>query len=316
MATHHFASIGRRLAQVIPLLLGMTLLTFLILQLVPADPAQAIAGPRATPEMLDELRERLGLNRSLAAQYLHFINGLVHFDLGVSWRSQQSVSAIIGARWAVSAWIVGTTVMLTVVLSVPLAALAAVHRGRTLDVAIGFGTMIGMGLPSFWIGIMLIVLVAVPTGLFPVGGSFGDSAAEHLRAVFLPALALTITTAPLVIRSLRAGLIGALESDYVSAARSIGISGTRLIVGHVLRNSIVPTVSLLGVLVGYLSFGTVVLEQAFGLPGLGQTMVQASLQRDYPVVLALTLLFGFVVVTMRLLADVAIALIDPRVRID
>jgi peptide/nickel transport system permease protein len=316
LAVNRFAFLGKRLLQVIPLLIGMTLVTFLILQLVPADPAQAMAGPRATPQLLAELRDRLGLDEPLVQQYLQFLGGVAQFDFGISWRTQSSVTSVIGARYGVSLWLVGTTLVLTVLVSIPLAAVAAVYRGRGPDVFIRFASMFGLGLPSFWIGIMLIVLVAVPTGLFPVGGSFGETPFEHLRAVFLPAVALTVTLAPIVIRSLRTGLVGALESDYVAAARSIGASGTGLVMRHVLRNSVVPTVSLLGVMVGYLSFGTVVLEQAFDLPGLGQTMVQASLQRDYPVVLALTLVFGFVVVIMRLLADVAIVLIDPRVEMD
>jgi peptide/nickel transport system permease protein len=318
---HRFRFVGKRLLQAIPLLLAMTTTTFLLLHLVPADPAQAMAGLPGNDEVLSRLRAEYGLDRPLVEQYLDFVAGLLRGDLGLSWRTldadrQTSVSSVIASRWEVTAWLVVVSLVLILLLAVPLATLAATHRDRAADAAVRAGTTFGIGMPAFWVGIMLIVLVAAPTGWFPVGGQFGAGPLDHLRAVFLPSLALALVTAPVVVRSLRSGLIASLDADYVAAARSVGVTGTRLVRRHVLRNSLVPTMSLLGILVGYLSFGTVVLEKTFDLPGLGHTMVEASLARDYPVVLGLTLVFGVCVVVARLIADVAIVLLDPRVSLE
>lgn len=310
-----FGFIGRRLLHTIPLLLGITLATFLITKITPGDPAIAIVGPHVPKADLARIREQLGLDQNLFIQYARYLDQLAHGNLGTSYVYKVPVTTIIASAWPITAWIVGMSCVFALLITLPLAALSAMRRERALDHAVRALSSLGLGLPVFWVGIMLIILITLPTGLFPVGAGFGSSPLSHFRAVFLPATAFAIAISPLLIRSLRSGMIGVLESDYVAATRSIGIEGMPLLRRHVLRNSLVPTVSLLAVQVGYLFFGAVLLEETFSLPGLGYTMVSAAIARDYPVVIGITLVLGITVVAVQLVADVLMAIIDPRIQI-
>lgn len=202
--------------------------------------------------------------------------------------------------------------VLSLVISIPLAALAASAPGRVRDLGVRVFTLLGQGMPQFWVGIMLILLLGVKAGAFPVGG-FGMTAAEHPYYLFLPALTLAIAMSPTTIRSLRASTINVLASDYVGMARSKGAAGVQLFRGHVLRNAAIPTVSIIGVNLGYLVGGSLVIEKVFAIPGLGSLMINAIFARDFPTIQAVALFIALFVIVVGILTDVVYTAIDPRV---
>ena len=219
-------------------------------------------------------------------------------------------------RLPVTLWLIVYGTLLSMLLAVPLAALAARFRDRPVDHVVRAVPLVGLGFPAFWTGIVLLLVFGLHLGrLFPVGG-YGEGFFGHLHSMFLPSLTVAFAIAPILIRSLRASLLEVLESDYVTTARSKGLSERRVLVRHALRNAIVSTVSVLGVNIGYLVGGTLVVEQVFATPGIGQLMINSIFQRDFPVVQAVTLVFSVMVVLVYLLSDVAHALLDPRVRFD
>jgi peptide/nickel transport system permease protein len=206
--------------------------------------------------------------------------------------------------------------LLAVVISVPLAALAATQRDRLPDHLVRAVPLVGLGFPPFWVGIMMLLLFGLHLGrAFPVGG-YGNGFLGHLHSMFLPALTAALGLTPILVRSLRASLLEVLESDYVTTARAKGLPERRVLARHALRNAAISTVTLLGVNIAYFIGGTVIIEQVFALPGVGQLMLNATLQQDFPIVQAVTLVLAVFVVLVYLLSDVAHALLDPRVRFD
>jgi peptide/nickel transport system permease protein len=206
--------------------------------------------------------------------------------------------------------------LLAMLIAVPLALLAATRRDRLPDHLVRAVPLVGLGFPPFWVGIVLLLVFALNLGLFPVGDYGQGGFLDHLYHLVLPALTLALAMAPILIRSLRAALLEVLESEYITTARSKGLSERRVLLRHGLRNAIGSTVSVLGVYLAYLAGGTVVVEQVFNLGGVGQLMINSVFQRDFPVVQAVTLVFAVLVVVIYLVTDVAQALIDPRVRFD
>jgi peptide/nickel transport system permease protein len=310
-----FGFVLKRLLQAIPMLFGIVLVVFMVLQVTPGDPARQIVGLRASEADLEEVREELGLNDSVIVQYGRYVGDVLQGDLGFSYKSRKPVASIIGERIEVTVWLLGVGVLLTLLISVPLAVISALRKDRPIDHAIRGLGLLGMSMPAFWTGVILLLLVALRTGWFPAGG-FGETFAEKLHSIVLPALTLAIGSSPFIIRGLRASLISVLESDYVSTARSIGVAGNRLVRRFVLRNAAGPGVTLIAIDIGYLLFGAVVIETTFALPGVGQGLVLAARSRDLPSVQGYTLLFSLVVVAVYLLADVITAILDARVEIE
>lgn len=306
----------RRLLQMVPVAIGVTILVFFLIHLVPGDPARTMLGTRATPQGIARLHEQWGLDESLPVQYQRFMERLVRGDLGSSLFYSVPAGRLVVERLPVTLWLIGMGAVLSVLIAVPLAAIAAAKRDRLLDHLIRAVPLVGLGFPSFWIGLMLLLAFALNTGrAFPVGG-YGEGPIGHLRSMFLPGLTVALAIAPILIRSLRASLLEVLESEYVTTARSKGLSERRVLVRHALRNAVISTVSVLGVNIGFLVGGTLVVEQVFALPGVGQLMINSIFQRDFPVVQAVTLVFAVLVVLVYLLTDIAHALLDPRVRFD
>jgi peptide/nickel transport system permease protein len=306
----------RRLVHLVPIALGVTILVFFLIHLVPGDPATTILGNRATPPRVAALRHDWGLDRPLPVQYGRFMSRIVHGDLGSSLFYGVSAGRLVVERLPVTLWLIGYGALLSVLIAVPLAALAATNRDRLPDHVIRAVPLIGLGFPPFWVGIVLLLVFALHLGrLFPVGG-YGDGFLGHLHSMFLPSLTVALGIAPILIRSLRAALLEVLESDYVTTARSKGLPERRVLVRHALRNAVISTVSVLGVNIGFLVGGTLVIEQVFALPGIGQLMINSIFQRDFPVVQAVTLVFAIMVVLVYLATDVVHALLDPRVRFD
>jgi peptide/nickel transport system permease protein len=310
------AFVGRRLLQLVPTALGVSILVFFLIHLVPGDPARTILGNQATDQRVAALRHAWGLDRPLPVQYEKFMARIAHGNLGDSLFYNVSAGHLVLQRLPVTLWLIGLGALLSMVIAVPLAAVAATRRDRIPDHVVRAVPLVGLGFPPFWVGIVLLLVLALHLGRpFPVGG-YGHGFAGHLHSMFLPALTVALGIAPILVRSLRASLLEVLDSEFVTTARSKGIPERRVLVRHALRNAIISTVSVLGVNIGFLVGGTLVVEQVFALPGVGQLMINSIFQRDFPVVQAVTLVFSVMVVLVYLLTDVAHALLDPRVRFD
>lgn len=310
------AYVARRLLQMVPVVLGVTILVFFMIHLVPGDPARTMLGVHASPERVALLHKQWGLDKSLLVQYKLFMSRLIHGDLGDSLFYHVPARELIIDRLPVTLWLIGYGTTLSILIAMPLAALAASKRDAARDHVVRVVPLIGLGFPSFWVGIMLLLAFGLNMGrLFPVGG-YGTGFAGHVRSMFLPALTVAIAISPILIRSLRASLLNVLESDYVTTARSKGLPERRVLIRHALRNAVISTVTILGVNIGYLVGGTLVIEQVFALPGVGQLMINSIFQRDFPVVQGVTLVFAILVVIVYLLTDVVHSMLDPRVRFD
>jgi peptide/nickel transport system permease protein len=306
----------RRLLQMIPIAFGVTLLVFFLIHLVPGDPARTMLGTRATPERVALLHKQWGLDQPLPVQYWRFVVRLVHGDLGSSLFYSVPAGRLVLERLPVTLWLIGLATLFAVAIAVPLAVLAAAKHDRPTDHAVRAVPLVGLGFPQFWIGIMLLLAFALNSGrAFPVGG-YGHGPLGHLHSMILPALTVALAISPILIRSLRASMLEVLESEYVATARSKGLPERRVLIRHALRNAVISMVSVLGVNIGFLVGGTLVVEQVFALPGLGQLMINSIFQRDFPVVQAVTLAFAVMVVLVYLTTDIIHALLDPRVRFD
>jgi peptide/nickel transport system permease protein len=308
------AYVVRRVLALVPIAFGVSILVFLLVHLIPGDPARTILGNKATPEKIALLHHEWGLDQSLPVQYVKFMGRLVQGDLGTSLFYDVGAGGLVMQRLPVTLWLIGMGGLLAILMAVPLAALAATRRDRLPDHLVRTLPLVGLGFPAFWLGIMLLLLFALHLGrLFPVGG-YGEGFAGHLHSMLLPALTVALGLAPILIRSLRAALLEVLESDYITTARAKGLTERRVLARHGLRNALVSTVAVLGVNIAFLVSNTVIVEQVFDLPGIGQLLINSINQRDFPVVQAVTLAVAVLVVIVYLLTDVVHALLDPRVR--
>jgi peptide/nickel transport system permease protein len=302
-----------RLLLLVPVAVGVTVVVFFMIHLIPGDPARTILGIHATPKAIAILHQQWGLNRPLVSQYWLFMDRLGHGNLGTSLYYGTSVGGLIATRLPVTLWLIGYTIVLTVVISVPLATLAASRKDGVRDQLVRAVPLLGLGMPPFWVGLMLQYLLAVSLHAFPVTG-YGSGFSGHLQSMFLPALTVTVGLCPVVIRALRASMLEVLTADYITTARSKGVAGLRLLVRHVLRNAVIPAITVLGVNIAWVIGGAVIVEDVFALPGIGGLMVQSIFARDFPVVQGVTLVFAVLVVLVNLLTDTSYAVLDPRVR--
>lgn len=309
---HRLRFIPGRIVQSIPVALGVTLIVFFMAHLLPGNAALALLGQRATKASVAALSEQLGLDKPLWQQYFIFLGQLFRGNLGMSLTYQTPVSSLVLQAIPVTLSLLLFALVLSLVISVPLAALGAFRPGGARDLGVRGFTLLGQGMPQFWLGIMLILLLAVNLRLFPVGG-YGQDAADHLYYLFLPSLTLAIAMCPTIIRSLRSSMITVLGSEYVGTAKSKGAYGVELFSGHVLRNAAIPTVSVIGVNLGFLVGGSLVIERVFALPGLGSLMINSIFTRDFPTIQGVTLFVALFVVVVGILTDVVYTMLDPRV---
>ena len=303
--------IRTRLLQALPALLGIIVVTFFLVHLLPGDPARSIVGIRASPELVADIRERLGVDRPLPAQLVSYFGHILQGDLGQSFVLRVDVRELIVARLPATLFLVAYAGTLAMVLAIPLALVAALRRGRLSDQLIRGSLVVALGMPSFWLGILLVTFIALRTGWFPSGG-YGDGLLGHLWHLFLPALTLAVSFLAVVVRSLRASLFEVLESDYVALARLKGISRPRLTTHHLLRNALKPALTILGLNLSYLLGTSVIVESVFAINGIGNTLVSAILARDFLVVQGIALTFGVLVIVITLLVDLARLALDPR----
>jgi peptide/nickel transport system permease protein len=305
----------RRLAQLVPVAFGVTAVTFVLVRLIPGDPALTILGTRATPRLVAQLHHKWGLDRSLPEQYWLFLQRLAHGDLGDSLVYQVPVRSLVGDRFPITLWLLAYSTVLAMLVAVPLATIAARRKDGLFDQIVRAVPIVGLGMPAFWLGIMLILLLAAHWKVFPVSG-YGNGAGEHIYYMFLPALTVAIGTIPPLIRSLRSSLLGVLESDYITTARAKGLPERRVIIRHAVRNGIMPMVTVLGINLGFLVGNTVVVEKVFALPGIGALIADGISQRDFSVVQGVTLALAALVVLVNVVIDITYSLLDPRVRYD
>jgi peptide/nickel transport system permease protein len=310
------AYVLRRVLHMLPIVAGVTVLVFFLIHLVPGDPARAMLGPKATQQKVALLHREWGLDRPLPVQYERYMGRLVRGDFGSSLFYQVPVRQLVLQRLPPTLWLIALGSLFSVLIAVPLAVVAARSHNGAVDHAVRAFPLVGLGFPSFWLGIMLVLAFALHLGsAFPVGG-YGSGPVGHLHSMVLPAVTVAIGIAPILVRSLRVALLEIIDSDYVTTARSKGLSERRVLVRHGLRNAIISTVPLFGVTIAFLVGSTVVIEGVFALPGVGELMTNAILQRDFPIVQGVTLLFAIMVVLVYLLTDIVHALLDPRVRFE
>lgn len=304
----------RRLTQMVPVLFGVTIVVFALLQLIPGDPATTILGMQARPESIAALRHELGLDRPLWEQYLRYVGNVLTFDLGDSLKFKVSVASLLGERLEVSLFLIVYATVLTIALSLPLGIASALWKDGIFDQIVRVILLITLVMPAFWIGIIFLTYLSVKLQLFPVAG-YGEGWREHLHHLFLPALTIALSIVPILVRALRASILEVLTSDYARTARAKGLRERAVVSAHVLRNALIPAVTLLGLSVGYLLGGTVIVENVFSLPGAGKLLVEAIAARDYPLVQSTTLIFALLVILVNLVTDLTYTFLDPRVRL-
>jgi len=306
--------VARRLLQLVGVMVGVAIVTFLLLRLAPGDPARLLAGDRASVETIAAIRHQYGLDLPLWQQFLVYIQNLLGGDIGRSLRFQQPVADLIVRFMWPTLFLTGYVVCLAVPTTMVLAIASARRPGGLADQTIRMIGTVGLAVPVFWLGIMMSRLFGVTLGWFPVSG-YGVSFADHLYHLFLPALSTAIWVVPVLTQSLRAALIDRAGADFVTAARAQGASERGIFWKTVLPNAVLPTLNLLGVMVAFLIGGAIIVETVYAIPGLGSLMIGALLGRDYYVVQGLTLVFAFATVLVTLTVDLLTALIDPRVRL-
>ena len=275
--------IAGRVAQMVPTLLLLFVLMFVLVHLLPGDPALALLGERATTENIERLQRTLGLDRPLIEQFWVYVQHLAAGDLGQSLLLRVSVTKLIMERLPVTLMLTAFAAILAAVVAVPLALIAALRRGSALDISIRSVFQIGLSMPVFYIGLIFLIVFAAGLGWFPVGG-FGDTFVDHLYYLFLPALTLAFSFSAILMRNLRASLIEVLNAEYVAFATAKGLPRRLVVTRHVLRNAAISTVTLFGLQVGTLVGGAVITETVFGIPGAGRLMVDSIYGRDYQVI--------------------------------
>lgn len=305
----------RRAAQVLLVSFVVGTLTFVLVHLLPGDPAEKILGPHATASSLAALRKQLGLNQSLLGQFGTYYWHLAHGNFGTSLVEQgRPVLQIVLSDLAVTGPLIGLTIILSVALGVPLGLWGAITPKPALDLSLRTGSIVLLGTPPFLVGIVVIDLVALRLHAAPAGG-WGSGWPGDLRYIWLPSIALSLGyLGPLVLRTVRQSASDVWREPYIEAALSRGLSTRRVVLRHVLPNSALPVITLVGLSAAMLISGTVVVETVFGLPGLGSELASAVQARDYPVVQGIALLTGIAVVLINMAADVLYTLVDPRTR--
>lgn len=305
---------ARRILQLLAVLIGISIVTFVLLHLAPGDPARLLAGERASEEVIAAIRAHYGLDQPLWRQYLTYIGNLLNGDIGQSLRFQRPVSELILNFLWPTLFLTGYVVVLAVPPTVVLAIASARKPDGLADQIIRVAGIIGLTIPVFWLGIMLSRFLGVALGWFPVSG-YGATFLEHLHHMFLPAISTAIWLVPVLTQSLRAALIEKTTADFVTAARAQGASEREIFWRTILPNSVLPTLNLLGVMVSFMIGGAIIVETVYAIPGLGSLMVGALVGRDYFVVQGLTLVFAFSTVLVTLIVDLLSAAIDPRIRL-
>ncbi len=300
----------RRLLSAVPVLIGVSILVFAMLHLAPGDPARLIAGEEAEAEVLEQWRERLGLNDPLPTQYWRFVSGAIRGDLGQSLRTNRAVVEEIGDRIGNTLRLAAVGMTLAILLGLGSGTVAAVFHRRAMDNVVMVGAMLGVSIPGFWFGLLLIFVFAVTLGWFPSSGASG------LRHLVLPGIALGVRAAAILARMTRSSMLEVIRRDFVRTARAKGLNERTVIYRHVLKNSLIPVITIIGLQFGALLAGTIIIEQVFTWPGLGTLLLHSLNARDYPLVQGIVLYIAVGYIAVNLAVDLLYGYLDPRIRYD
>lgn len=306
----------RRLASAVPILLIVSLLTFSLMHFIPGDPAVAIAGLSATPAQIAQLRHDLGLDQPFLTQLFTWYGGLLHGNLGRSILMGQPVAEVMLFRLPVSMALAAYALVITLLLGLVSGIFAALRQNSWVDQVAMVFAMIGISMPNFWLGLLMILLFAVQLGWLPTGGyiAFTESPWGWLRTSTMPALSLALLQVGLLARITRSTMLEVLRQDFIRTARAKGLPRRLVVVKHALANALIPITTVIGIIVSLLVSGSVVTESLFSIPGVGQLLTQAVLNRDYPLVQGGLLVVTALLVLVNVLVDVSYAVLDPRVR--
>ena len=300
----------KRLLSTVPVLIGISLLLFFMLRMLPGDPAQVLAGQMATPEEVELIRHQLGLDRSIHVQYAFFLGRLARFDLGRSARTQNPVTEEIWARLPNTVLLAVVAITLACLFGIPAGIISAVRPYTWLDYVVTSAAIFGISMPVFWLGLMLVVVFSVILHWLPAGGT------GSWKHVILPSLTLAAFVVAFIARMTRSSMIEVLSQDYTTTARSKGLKEQVVIIKHALKNALIPIITVVGLQFGLLLGGAVLTETVFAWPGLGRLIVDSILGRDYPVIQGAILVFGLLYILVNLVVDLLYAYVDPRIRYD
>jgi peptide/nickel transport system permease protein len=305
----------RRLAQSAAVLVGVSILVFAIVHVVPGDPVRIALGTRFDQATYDALMERSGLDQPLVTQYFNWVVSALQGDLGVSFRTGRTVSSMITERLPATVSLAAAAIVVALLIAIPLGTISALRPRSVVDWFATVTSQAGISIPDFWMGIMLILIFAGTLGWLPTGGyvPLSDDPVEWARRLIMPAVTIGVVSGSIMTRFVRSSVLEALGQEHVRAARAKGMRGRDVLNWHVLRNALVPLVTVGGIQLAYLLSGVVVIEIVFRWPGLGQLALQAVQQRDYPVLQGAVLLFAVIFLVVNLIVDLAYARLDPRI---
>ena len=298
----------KRLMMLIPVLLGVTVVSFSLLQIVPGDPAVILAGEDANPEFIEAVRREYGFDQPLYIQYFRFISHVVQGDFGISIRNREPVINLLMQRFAFTVQLSFLSILIAAFIGLVAGVISATRQYSIFDNLSMMGALFGISMPIFWLGLLLMLVFSVNLRWFPAGGSGG------LRHLILPAVALGAASAAVIARMTRASMLEVIRQDYIRTARANGLREWVVIYKHALKNAMIPVITVFGLEFGYMLGGAVLTETVFALPGVGTQLVTAILARDYPVVQGAMLLVASTFVLVNLLTDVAYAFFDPKIR--
>jgi ABC-type dipeptide/oligopeptide/nickel transport system permease component len=302
--------IFRRILQMIPITLGILTLVFSLIHLIPGDPAAAIAGEGARPEDILSVRKALGLDQPLWAQYVHYLGRLAHGDLGRSFRTGDLVSHEILVRYPATIQLAFGAMLVALLVAFPLGMISAIYRNSWIDNVARFFALIGVSMPSFWFGPLLIIAFAINHTWFPVSGR-----EEGLKSLVLPSLTMGLALAAILTRMIRVSVAEELNQLYVTTAIAKGVTRTRAIFRHALKNAMIPVITVLALQFGSLLTGAIITEQIFSWPGLGRLLIQSITTRDYPQVQASILVIALTYILVNFISDLLYAVVDPRIKL-
>ncbi len=300
----------KRILQIIPVIIGITLILFLLMYIIPEDPARLILQKGATPQALANLREKMGIDKPVYVQYWRYISSLAKGDLGISYRYQRSVNDILAEHYPASIKLAFAAIIIEAVIGIAAGIISAVKKYSFLDVMVTISTTILVCIPVYWLGMLLQIGFGLKLGWLPLSG-MGDGS---IRYYILPALTLASVSTAFVARMTRSSMLDVLSNDYIRTAYAKGLSNIRVIFKHSLKNALIPVITYIGIDLGTLMGGAVLTETIFALPGIGRTIYLAILQRDAPVVIGGTIVLVLIFVVINLIIDILYAILDPRIR--
>ncbi|MBS7335093.1 MAG: ABC transporter permease [Eubacteriales bacterium] len=298
----------KRLVALIPVIMGVTLLVFVIMQLAPGNPARMILGEMATPEQVAALEEEMGLNKPLLVRYFNYMLNFLRGDMGTSYYKSTSVVSEVMSRFPYTAKLAGVAAILTLIMSIPIGVMAAVKQNSVFDNASLVVTLLGISMPVFWLGLLLIITFSLKLDLFPTGG------ADTWKSYIMPAFCLAFSNMSTMARTTRSSMLETIRQDYVRTAAAKGVPRKAVILRHAFRNALIPTITVLGIQMSQLLGGSVVVETVFAWPGVGRLMIDSISSRDTPMVLGCIVLLTILFSVLNLVIDLCYAVADPRIK--